>query len=180
MDNFRILDHDFRVYIKHDDVVAAIKSVARQIDANYTNSDRPPVLLITLSGAMMFAAELVQHLSVNHKWAFVKCSSYNDGMTSIGVKIEVEPTASLQGEDVIVIEDIVDTGSTWEFLHKYCLDAGARSVKIATMTIKNEVYKKSLPVDYVGLEIEDKFVVGFGLDYSQQGRNLPHIYQLAD
>lgn len=180
MDDIKILDRSFRIYINHDDVVQAIERVAQSINRDYADSETPPILLITLSGAMMFAAELVQHLSIDHRWAFVKCSSYQDGMSSTSLRMQVEPTASLEGEDVIVIEDIVDTGNTWEFLHNYCLNAGARSVKIATMTIKSEVYKKSLPVNYIGLPIEDKFAIGFGLDYAQHGRNLPHIYQFAD
>lgn len=180
MEQIKIIDHYFKVYIPNDAIIEAVKDVARRIDEQYKNSQKEPVLLITLSGAMPFAAELIKHLKTPHKWAFVKCSSYQDRMCTNGVEMPLEPTISVVGEEVIVLEDIIDTGETWEFLHKYCLEKGAQKVQIATLTFKVDAYKKNLPIDFIGLNVENKFIVGFGLDYAQQGRSLQHIYQTVD
>lgn len=180
METVQLLDHTFEIYVDNALICEATKQVAQKINADYANAGKPPVLLITLSGAMMFAAELVKHLTIDHKWAFIKCSSYRDEMRCGQIKLKVEPTSDIKGENVIVIEDIVDSGNTWKFLHDYCLEKGATSVDIATMSIKEAVYNKDLPVKYCALKLENIFVVGFGLDYAQKGRNLPHIYKVID
>lgn len=173
----RIHDIDFEPYISAAQVETAIRSVAERINTDYAASTEPVLLLITLSGATMFAGELCKSLTIPVEFSFVKCSSYGASTTSSGnIAFNVEPTASLLGRDVIVLEDVVDTGNTWVALHTYIEQQGARSLKIATMLLKPEVYDKSLPLDYVGLEVENKFLVGYGLDYNQLGRNINGIY----
>lgn len=180
MDKITILDHQFELHIAESEILAATARVADRINADY-GAGEPPIMLVTLSGALLFAAELFKHLAFDSRWAFVKCASYGASLSSSGeVRMTLAPTVDVAGRDVIVVEDVVDTGSTWIFLHKYLLEQGARSVKLVTMTLKTEIYDKSLPVDYVALEIEDKFVVGYGLDYNQSGRNLRGIYKLSD
>lgn len=175
--NLKIGDKEFTPYLSAPLIEQSIKNIAQKINESYANSTEPIVLLITLSGAMMFAAELSKHLSVAVEWAFVKCSSYGDATTSSGVvKCQLAPTQELKGRDVIVVEDIIDTGNTWEFLYNEIQKAAPKSLKIASLTIKRTAYSKKLPIDFVALEIEDKFVIGYGLDYGGLGRHLNGIY----
>lgn len=173
-------DKDFAPYISASQIEESVKAIAQSINESYSESKTPVLMLVTLSGAMMFAAELSKYVTVPLEWGFVKCSSYGVGMTSSGnVRFEVQPTIPVEGRDVLVVEDIVDTGNTWVALHANLLESGAKSVKIATMAIKRDVYDKALPVDFVALEVENKFIVGYGLDYGQLGRNINGIYVLA-
>ncbi len=173
-------DKDFAPYISASQIEDSVKAIAQSINESYSEAKAPVLMLVTLSGAMMFAAELSKYVTIPLEWAFVKCSSYGVGMTSSGtVRFTVQPTVPVEGRDVLVIEDIVDTGNTWVALHSNLLEANAASVKIATMCIKREVYDKPLPVDFVALEIENKFIVGYGLDYGEIGRNINGIYVLA-
>lgn len=171
---------NFEPYISAEHLAEQTARVAAQINRDYAISDTPPLILITLGGAVIYAADLVRRLDFMTELSYVKCSSYNDGISSTGqIKMEIEPTISPVGRDVIVVEDIVDTGNTYVALHDYLMRAGAKSVKIATMLIKTAVYNKELPIDYISLEIDDIFVVGSGLDYNQLGRNLAGIYRLS-
>ncbi len=173
-------DKDFAPYISADQIEESIKGIAREIEEYYADAQRPVLMLVTLSGAMMFASELSKHIEFDLEWGFVKCSSYGASMTSSGnVNFKVEPTVEVEGRDILVVEDIVDTGNTWVALHKYLQDRNAKTVKIATMCIKREVYDKPLPVDFVAMDIENKFIVGYGLDYDELGRNINGIYALA-
>ncbi|MEG0814502.1 MAG: phosphoribosyltransferase family protein [Mucinivorans sp.] len=174
----KIHDIDFEPYITADVVQKAIVRVADQINDQYADSAEPVVLLVTLSGAMVFAGELCRHITVPVELAFVKCSSYGEQTTSSGrIAFEVEPTASLLGREVIVLEDIVDTGNTWLALHTYIDKQGAHSIRIATMLCKREIYSNALPLDFVGLDVVSEFLVGYGLDYNQLGRNINGIYK---
>ncbi len=173
-------DKDFAPYISSDQIEESVKAVAEKINSFYKDSQEPVLMLITLSGAMMFASELSKYVTIPLQWGFVKCSSYGVGMTSSGtVKFTVEPTVDVARRNVLVVEDIVDTGNTWVALHANLQERGAKSVKIATMSIKREVYDKDLDVDFVAMEIENKFVVGYGLDYGELGRNINGIYQIT-
>lgn len=185
----RIMIHDlrFRPYVSRTELEGAIGRMAAQITARYGDGgDRlhdehrdVPVFLVTLSGALMFAAELMKGLKFELEIGFIKCSSYCAGMTSSGgVEFEIPITVDISGRDVIVLEDIVDTGNTYVALHRYLQGFGARKVEIATMLLKPDAYTHSLPLEYVGMEIEDLFVVGYGLDYNQRGRNLDSLYIL--
>lgn len=176
----RIHDIDFEPYISSDRIEEAISVLAERINVDYADRDSPLVVLITLSGAMIFASELCKRLTVPVELGFVKCSSYGVTTHSQGdVKFDVEPTIALKGRDVLVAEDIVDTGNTWVALSRYIKKHNARSVGIATLLLKEEVYDKSLPLDYVALKVENIFLVGYGLDYNQLGRNINAIYKAS-
>lgn len=172
--------HDlfFEPYIPASQIESAVEGVARRINADYAHCITPPLFLVTLSGAFMFAAELSKYLNIPVEFAFVKCSSYNTAAVSSGeVRFEVECTVSPTGRDVIVVEDVVDTGNTYVALHAYLMRLEARSIRIASLLLKTEVYDKSLPLDYVALSVENIFLVGYGLDYNQLGRNINGIYR---
>ncbi len=176
----KILNKEFSPYISGVEVEGAVRACAQMMNEQYCGSPEPVVMLGVLSGSMMFMAELSKHLDFAVEWGFVKCSSYGDGMESSGrVEVSIPPTIEVNGRDVLVVEDIVDTGNTWEFLHDYLTRCGASSVRIASLALKPTVYDKPLAVDFVALELEDIFVVGYGLDYAGLGRNLNGIYRLS-
>jgi len=174
-----IRDHVFEPYISREELDVAINNVAERINTEYKASKEVPIFLITLSGATFFAVRLLEKLSFTPKIGFVKCSSYASGMKSSGkIKMALEPTIEISGKNIIILEDIVDTGLTWKFLHDYLLKSGANSVRIASMLFKEEAYKETAIIDWYALKVEDKFLVGMGLDYGELGRNLPTIYKL--
>lgn len=171
---------NFEPHISAETLLEQTRSVAMQINRDYSASATPPIILVTLGGALIFAADLVRNLDFVAEIAYVKCSSYNAALESSGnINFELKVTLPVVGRDVIVIEDIVDTGNTYVALYDYLMQQGATSVRIATMLIKKDVYKKSLSIDYVAIEVEDVFVIGSGLDYNQLGRNLRGIYRLS-
>jgi len=141
-----------------------------------------PVLMPVLNGALPFAAALMAHWA--HPWllAPVKVASYGQGMeASTPPRLELPPHVPLAGRQVLLIEDIVDTGATVDFLHRELLNRGASGITVCTLLYKPGRYRGLLPPPaFVGFAIEDAFVVGFGLDYAEEGRWLPAIYQLAD
>ncbi len=178
MEKVTFIDKTFVKYILKKDIDAATERVARQINEDY--KDDNPVLLVTLNGAVVFAAELMQKLTMNCRVSCVKFSSYSGTKSTNEVKQLVGLNEDLTGKRVIIVEDIVDTGVTYEYMYKMLQDAGVKDVRMATMAFKPDAYTKDLPVHYVGLPIPDKFVVGHGLDYDGWGRNLPDIYQLSE
>lgn len=180
MTKVKFHDLQFEPYIGASDIQSATKRIAAQIDKDYAQYTNQPLMLVTLNGAMLWASQLIAELNVDFEWAFTKCSSYGSGIkSSNNIILQVPPTIELKGRDVLVVEDVIDTGNTWEFLHKYAMEQGASSVRIATMTFKPEVYTKPLALDYVALTVENKFIIGNGLDYNQQGRNLRDLYTLC-
>ena len=174
-----INDKKFVKYILKDEISAAVNKVAAAINEDY--KDDVPLIIITLSGALIFAAELVQKLTINCRVTAVKLSSYHGGLSSSS-KVEslIGLTENVKDQRVIIIEDIVDTGNTYEHMLKLLNEQSPKDVQIATMTFKRETYKKNLPVKYIGIEVPNKFIVGHGLDYQDLGRNLPDIYQLYE
>lgn len=181
-----IRDRRFRLYIPENVIHTAISSVAAAIDRDYAESERP-LLLITLNGAFVFAGELFRQLTGPFEVAFVKLSSYGAGLASSGhVEIEVPLTADVRDRDVIIAEDVVDTGNTLHKLHAMLTEQGARSIRAATLLLKPATYynqperPEPLPVDYVALESEPKFIIGYGMDYDGLGRNLGALYALCE
>lgn len=175
-----IHNQNFEPYISADTLSKQIDRIANQINQDFADSKDAPLIVITLCGALIFGSDLVRRLDFITDLAFVKCSSYGDSMSpSDYIRYELPPTISPLGRDVIIVEDIVDTGNTYLALHRHLTEMGAKSIRIATMLFKKDVYKKLLPIHYVAMEIDTIFVVGSGLDYNQLGRNLNGIYRLT-
>ena len=173
-----VKDRYFVPYIPYERLEKAIDAVAERINHDFKNFDGTPIILCVLNGSILFTGELMKRLNFPCEFTSVRLSSY-EGTLSTGVTRKVLGlTSSIKGRTVIVVEDIVDTGKTITDLHALLLDAGAADVKICTMLLKPEVYKKDLQLDYVAMEIENRFIVGFGLDYDQLGRNSKDIYIL--
>lgn len=178
MDNtVKIFDKTFVRYISSNDIDNAIERIANQLNQDYANDE--PVILVTLNGAIIFAADLIKRLTFSCKITCVKLSSYSGTQTTNSITNLIGLNEDLSGKRVIIMEDIIDTGNTYEHLSHILTDAKVKDYRIATMTYKPEAYKKTLPIHYIGISIPNKFVVGRGLDYDGYGRNLPDIYQLA-
>jgi hypoxanthine phosphoribosyltransferase len=179
MDNkIKLHDKFFKPFISNGQIEKAIDNVAVQINADYAGTDTVPVLLCVLNGSILFTAELMKRLDFDVDLMSIKLSSYQ-GTTSTGqVHMDMGLTGDVTGKEVIIVEDIVDTGRTIEALVKILYARKASKVKVCTLLLKPQMYNKSLALDYVAMEIPDDFIVGFGLDYDGLGRNYKDIYVL--
>lgn len=150
--------------------------VASSIDAAYANAERPVVLLCVLKGALVFTADLARRLAVAVEIECVTVRSYGHGTQSSGdVQLLNGAPSELRGRDVLVVEDIVDTGHTAAFLRRLLEEQGARSVRLVTLLDKVSRRQREVVVDWSCFSIPDRFVVGYGLDFDQRYRNLPDV-----
>ncbi len=150
-----------------------IQQMAKEIESEYQG--KQIVFLGILKGSVPFLWELAKNIRNDIRFEFIEVSSYEGTESTGNIKINKDITHNITGKDVIIVEDIVDTGRTLSFLKQYLLEKQPNSLKIATLLSKPSRRVIEIGVDYIGFEIEDKFVVGFGLDYDQQYRNLPYV-----
>lgn len=175
----KIKDKTFVPYLSNEEIMKAIDEVAAKINADFMNSGEQIVLVCTLNGSIMFTSELMKRLDFPCEFMAIKMSSYVGTQTTGNVKTAMGLTGDVSGKTVIVIEDIVDSGNTIVRLNEIMKEKGAAKVKLCTMLLKPELYKKDLKLDYVAKEIPNDFIVGFGLDYDEFGRNLSDIYVIS-
>lgn len=172
------MSEEIKVLIEEEPLISRIKEVAEQINREYEG--REICLLCILKGSVYFTCELSKYITVPVKLGFMSVSSYGDGMTSSGaVAIDKDIDLDVKGKHVIVVEDIIDTGKTLCFLLRMLAKRGPASLKLCTLLDKPSRRVSDIQVDYVGFEVPDKFVVGFGMDYAQKYRNLPYIGELV-
>ncbi len=171
-------DKRFEPFISSEEIDFAIREMARKITDDF--AEETPVFLSVLNGAFMVTADLLKHFRGQCEVTFVKVSSYEGTESTGDVKELIGLNMDLTGKSVILIEDIVDTGNTIVELKSLLKDTGLKHLKVATLFLKPDVYDKDVKLDYVGIRIPDKFIVGFGLDYDGLGRNLPDVYQVAE
>ena len=179
MKQIKLKDKTFRVTIPYEEISKAIDKVAEKINSDFNGCEDIPVLLCVLNGSIMFMGELMKRLEFNCQIVSTKLTSYDGTSTTGKVKQALGLTADITGRRVIVVEDIVDTGNTIVELQKILADAGAAESKICTLLYKPEACRKDLSLDYVAMEIPNDFIVGFGLDYDELGRNYKDIYTLV-
>lgn len=164
--------------IGSSEIAQRVKNIASEINRDYESKN--PLFIGVLNGAFLFMADLFKEISISCEIGFIRVSSY-DGMKSSGaVKHVIGLTENLSGRHVIVVEDIVDTGETAHFLIEEIKKQNPASLKLATLLYKPASRKKKIIPEFVGFEIEPAFVVGYGLDYDGQGRNLNDIYVLNE
>lgn len=180
MDKISILDKTFVPFIGHDELMGCIDSVAERINKDFEGATDVPIVLCILNGAIMFTGELMQRLNFPCQLVSTKMTSYVGTSTTGEVQQTMPLTASVKGRRVIIAEDIIDTGLTIRAMKKILEDEGATEVRVCTMLFKPEAYHTSEHIDYVGKEIANRFIIGFGLDYNELGRNLRDIYVLED
>ena len=171
-------DKQFVPFISAEEIEFAIANMAKQMDDDFF--DDVPVFIGVLNGAFMVMADLMKHYRGMCEVSFVKMASYEGTKSTNEVKELIGLNQDLEGKTVVVVEDIVDTGNTIETLKAIFKEKKVKHFKIATLFLKPDAYKKDIKLDYVGIRIPDKFIVGYGLDYDGHGRNLKDIYQLAE
>jgi hypoxanthine phosphoribosyltransferase len=171
-------ERNFTKYLNRHEIDAAIQSLANRINTDYKGSDNV-VLVGVLKGAILVMADLVRHLKMNCEVEFVRLSSYGRARTSSGtVTILKDIATDIRGKDVLIVEEIIDSGRTLKFLYERLKTAGAASVEIVTLLDKASKRMVDVPVKYVGRVVDDQFLVGYGLDLEEHCRNLPDIYYL--
>lgn len=168
-----------KVLVSGEEITQRSKELGQQITKDYKEKEAP-LFVALLKGSVPFLAELVKYVDLDIEYDFMDVSSY-EGTESIGdIKIIKDLDRSIKGIDIILVEDIVDTGRTLSTVKKMLLNKGANSVKIVTLLDKPSRRVVEISADYTGFEIENEFVVGFGLDFDQKFRNLPYVGVLKD
>ncbi len=162
------------VLISEEELSIRIKALGRAISEEFENEE--VLVVCILKGAFMFCSDLMKEINVPVRLDFMQLSSYGDGMKSSGsVKIELDISESIKDKNVIIVEDIVDSGLTMKTLLELLKARGPKSLKIASLLFKPSKNIHKVPIDYLGFEIDDKFVIGYGLDYAGRYRELPYV-----
>ena len=174
MQTIQIHDKQFALSITENEIQAAVKRVGEEINRDLSDSN--PLFICVLNGAFMFAGDLMKTVNFPCEITFIKLSSYEGLYTTGNVKEVMGLNESVVGKNVIVVEDIVDTGITMEKIINSLNAKGAKSIKVATFLQKPEALQRDIQVDYVAMKIPNQFIVGYGLDYDGYGRNLKEIY----
>lgn len=177
MSTVKVHDKQFEVYLPEAEILERVKALAEQISHDYAG--RKPLFIAILNGSFMFASDLFKQLRIEAELCFIKLASYKGMKSSGNVVTSIGLEDDLFGKEVIIVEDIVDTGKTLHHFLPKLLHQQPKSLKIATLLHKSAATTYPLELNYVGFDIPDKFVVGYGLDYDGLGRNLKEIYQVV-
>lgn len=178
MNTIQIKDKKFVLSITEEKIQAAVKIVADNINKDIANTN--PIFICVLNGAFMFASDLMKTINFPCQITFVKLSSYNGLYTTGSVKEVIGLNESIVDRNVVVVEDIIDTGITMERILESLKVKGAKSIKVATFLQKPDALQRDIQVDYVAMKIPNDFIVGYGLDYEGYGRNLKDIYTVVE
>jgi len=178
MDKVRILDKEFKLFISEKQIQEAVEEIACRM--NKELKGQKVFLIGILNGCFMFAADLVKHLDLDCRITFLKLASYQGTSSTGKVKRLIGLDEDIKDQVVVVLEDIVDTGITLDFIQKQLRGYEPAEIKLATLLYKPEACRQDVSLDYVGIEIPDDFVVGYGLDYNGYGRNLRQIYSVIE
>ncbi|MGE5497156.1 MAG: hypoxanthine phosphoribosyltransferase, partial [Syntrophothermus sp.] len=169
----------FVKFLSEEELQKRIAQLGREITDDY--ADKVPVFIGLLNGSFLFMADLIKNVSLDCEIDFMRLSSYGDAKISSGkVTLVKDLNCDITGRDVVVVEDIVDTGLSIKYIEKLMADHSPASVKVVSLLLKPDSLKYDVKIDYIGFKIPDKFVVGYGLDYAQKYRNLRSIYVLSE
>jgi hypoxanthine phosphoribosyltransferase len=174
MERIKLQDKWFKVMIPASEIDKAVSHVAEQLNERYQG--RTPVFLGVLNGSFLFLSDLVRKISFDSQLAFVKISSYCGTESTGDVKQQLGVDVDVEGRDIIIVEDIVETGHSMNYLLDYLKVKNPASISICTLFFKPEKFLYDYKIDYTALSIGNEFIVGYGLDYNQLGRNLKDIY----
>ena len=175
--NQTILDKTFVPYLTQSELQKAIKRISEEINKDYAGKN--PLFIAILNGSFMFAADLFKEINIPAEISFIKLASYKGTKSTGSVVTAIGLESEIYDRDVIVIEDIIDTGKTLSEFLPQLIHQQAKSLKVCSLLHKKEATKYPIEIDYLGFVIPDLFVVGYGLDYNGYGRNLREIYQLS-
>ena len=177
MKTIKVRDKEFSLSISAEEIDRAVQTIAESIKHDYAGSK--PLFLVILNGAFMFAADLFKKLDIDCEISFVKFASYAGTATTAKVTELIGLNEEVIDRDLVIIEDIVDTGISLTHLLNHLKDKKPRSVKIAALLFKPDAFQKDFRIDYLGMEIPNDFIVGYGLDYDGYGRNYKDIYKIV-
>lgn len=178
METVQVRDKIFEISISAQEIDAAVEKMAKQINKDF--AEKNPLFLVVLNGAFMFASDLVKKITIPCEISFVKLSSYVGTQTTNTVRELIGLDEVLHDRSVVIIEDIIDTGITMGVTTAKLKKLEAKEVKIATLLFKPEAFQRDYNIDYIGINISNDFIVGYGLDYDGNGRNLPNIYKIVE
>ena len=173
----KVADLEFEPLINEKLIAERVKDIGQQLNADYQHT--VPVFVGVLNGSFLFIADLIKQIDIPCEIAFTKLASYYGGTTSkLKIREDIDLMVDIKGRDVLIIEDIVDTGNTLHYLIDKFKQRGPASIKVCSLLLKPAALQKEIEeLQYVGFEIENEFVVGYGLDYQELGRNLKEIYK---
>ena len=178
-DHLTVNNERFVQYISEEKIQARVRELGSQISSEYDG--RVPIFIGILNGSFIFMSDLIRHVTVDCEIDFIKLSSYGDAKISSGnVSMLKDLNCQVGGRDIIIVEDIIDSGLSIDFILRLMTLHHPRSVKVVSLLYKKDAIKINVPVDYIGFTIPNYFVIGYGLDYAQKVRNLRGIYRLAD
>ena len=172
----QVLDKTFVPYLSALEIDAVVQRIANDLLNDYQNE--VPVFLVVLNGAFIFAADLMKQYTSAAEISFIKMASYKGTETTGNVTELLGLDIDLTNKHVVIVEDIVDTGNTIAALYNLVNRFKVKSINTATLFFKPEAYKQNITINHIGFSIENKFIVGYGLDYNKQGRNLSEVYQI--
>ncbi len=179
MKQVKIHDKTFELYIPYEKIKGVVEKMAEKMNDDF--KDKNPLFVCILNGSFMFAAELFKRIDlIETQISFVKLTSYHGDKTTGEVKHLIGLNENIAGRTVVILEDIVDTGITIENILEQLKKLNPKEIKIATLLLKPDALQKDVQLDYVGLEIPNNFIVGYGLDYNGHGRNLINIYTVLN
>ena len=162
------------VYLSEEEIRIRVIELAKSITEDFAGEEL--LVICTLKGALIFCADLIRKIELPVQLEFISLSSYGDGMQSSGeVKLDMDLSSSIKNKNVLIVEDIVDTGLTMQTLRALILQRSPKKLKVASLLYKPMRAKVKTTIDYMGFEIEDKFVIGYGLDYAGRYRELPYV-----
>ncbi len=178
MDDIQLHNKKFELFIEKNELNQIVSSLAKKINESNLNN---PLFIVVLKGSFLFASDLIKKINIpNTEIAFIKVSSYIGTNTSGNLKEIFGIEKDISNRNIFIIEDIVDTGHTIYELVKIFKNKRVKNMKIITLLYKPNCYKKKIKIDYIGKSISNDFVVGYGLDYNDLGRNLSNIYKLKE
>ncbi|MEN9382000.1 MAG: hypothetical protein RI940_881 [Bacteroidota bacterium] len=176
MSNIKVLDKEFEPYLSEENIQAKISELAIELNKEYAG--KRPIFLSILNGSFLFTADLFRQITIEAEVCFIKLASYKGTTSSGNVITAIGLDANVSGRDIIILEDIIDTGKTLHHFLPQLESSQPASIKIAVLLNKTEALAYPVKVDYACFDIPNKFVVGYGLDYDGYGRNTKEIYQL--
>lgn len=179
MKTIKLHDLYFATFIEKEEIATIVKELAWQVKEDLPKNEIP-IFVGILNGCFLFAADFIREYQGNCEVSFVKLASYSGTKSTDEVKQLVGINEDLTGRTVIILEDIIDTGATLQEIYNIFKHKNLKTLKVVSLFFKPDVFKKELPINYIGKSIEDKFIVGYGLDYNGLGRNYPEIYQLTN
>ena len=178
MKNVQVSDKFFSPYISEEEIIKEVKRVASAINSDLEG--KSPVFLVILNGSFIFAADLLREISIPCEIKFMRVASYEGTSSTGNVKEILGLDESIEGRTVVIVDDIIDSGTTMCELLKMLRERNPADIRIASLLVNPKNLKVKLDIDYRCFDIENDFIVGYGLDYNQEGRNLREIYKITD